>query len=518
MRLKISNISKHFGSVIANDNISLSLAKGEVLALLGENGAGKTTLMNILFGHYVADQGKIEIDGVPLPSGAPQVSLKAGVGMVHQHFTLADNLSVLENITLGTESLFKPWRNTKKAKQKLAHLAERFGLVVNPDAKVADLAVGEKQRVEILKALYRDAKILILDEPTAVLTPKEADQLFATLKDMVAEGLSVMFISHKLHEILAISDRVAVLRGGKMVGEVVTADTNKQALAKLMVGHEVKRPNVERLTADETVVELRNVSLAPIAGSVALNAINLTVRRKEIIGIAGVAGNGQAGLAAILNGLALPDTGEFILFGKKMTKANPRALVTAGVARIPEDRSTDGVIGEMSIWENMLGERLHAKAKAGILIDKKSAVTEAEALIKQFDVRCEGPYAETRLLSGGNIQKLILARSLSNQPGFIIANQPIRGLDEGAIAYVQSQILDARKNGAGILLITEDLDELFEISDRIMVMYHGNLQGPFETDSLTINQVGLMMSGSRYSDLNANLTETTPQAPVAEAN
>lgn len=514
MKLKISNVSKHFGSVIANDNISLSLAKGEVLALLGENGAGKTTLMNILFGHYIADQGKIEIDGKPLTPGAPQASLKAGVGMVHQHFTLADNLTVLENITLGTESLFKPWRNTKKAKQKLAHLAERFGLDVNPDAKVADLAVGEKQRVEILKALYRDAKILILDEPTAVLTPSEADQLFATLKEMVTDGLSVMFISHKLHEIMAISDRVAVLRGGKMVGEVETAKTSKHELAEMMVGYSVSRPEVKRLTAGETVVELHNVSLAPTAGSVALKSINLKVHRKEIVGVAGVAGNGQSSLAAILNGLTLADHGEFILFGKKVTKANPRDLVTAGVARIPEDRSTDGVIGEMTIWENMLGEQLHAKARGGVLINKNSAVTETEALIQKFDIRCEGPFAETRLLSGGNIQKLILARSMANNPGFIFANQPIRGLDEGAIAYVQSQIIDARNNGAGVLLITEDLDELFDISDRIVVMYHGRLLGPFDTDSLSIKQVGLMMSGSEAMDsLDASLSTPSSSTP-----
>ncbi len=503
MRLKISGISKRFGSVLANEDVSLSLAKGEVLALLGENGAGKTTLMNILFGHYVADHGKIEIDGHPLPPGVPQASIKAGVGMVHQHFTLADNLTVLENITLGTEPLLQLWRNTKAAKQKLASLADRFGLNINPDARVADLSIGEKQRVEILKALYRDAKILILDEPTAVLTPNEAEQLFSTLKEMVADGLSVVFISHKLHEILSISDRVAVLRHGKVVGEVATADTNKQDLAEMMVGRAVSRPVVDRMAAGETVVELRNVSLQPVAGSVALDAVNLVVRRKEIVGVAGVAGNGQAGLAAILNGLALPDSGEFILFDEVITRANPRALVAAGVARIPEDRGTDGVIGEMPIWENMLGERLHTEAKAGILIDKDKAIAETEELIARFDVRCEGPLAETRLLSGGNIQKLILARSLSNNPGFIIANQPVRGLDEGAIAYVQSQILAARENGAGVLLISEDMDELFEISDRIAVICHGSIQGPFDIDTINIGQVGLMMSGSHYSDLAA---------------
>lgn len=497
LRLKISSISKHFGDVVANDNISLSLAKGEVLALLGENGAGKTTLMNILFGHYVADSGSIEINGEKLLAGAPQASIKAGVGMVHQHFTLADNLTVLENITLGTEPLFQLWRNTTTARDKLSTLADKFGLVVDPDAKVADLSVGEKQRVEILKALYRDAKILILDEPTAVLTPKEADHLFLILKELVAEGLSIVFISHKLHEILSISDRVAVLRNGALVGEVKTSETTQQELAELMVGRLVSRPKAEPMPRGEKVVELQNVSLKRLAGSVALKSINLSVHRNEIVGIAGVAGNGQASLAAIFNGMAVPDQGIFSLFNEKITKASPRSLVKKGVGRIPEDRSTDGVIGEMSIWENILGEQLHQKAKAGFLIDKDKAMSETEGLIEQFDIRCEGANAETRLLSGGNIQKLILARSLSNNPGFIIANQPIRGLDEGAIAYVQSQILRARKNGAGILLISEDLDEIFEISDRIAVMYHGTLSGPFESDKLTINQVGLMMSGSQ---------------------
>jgi ABC-type uncharacterized transport system ATPase subunit len=496
MRLKISNVSKHFGAVVANDDISLSLAKGEVLALLGENGAGKTTLMNILFGHYVADQGFIEIDGNPLAPGEPQESIEAGVGMVHQHFTLADNLSVLDNITLGTEPLFQLWRNQTKAKQKLAALTDRFGLKVDPDAMVADLSVGEKQRVEILKALYRDARILILDEPTAVLTPNEAEQLFGILREMVEQGLSVVFISHKLHEILAISDRVAVLRHGKVVGEVVTADANKALLAEMMVGHAVSRPSLNHLTPGETVLELRDVSLAAMPGSVALKSINLKIREKEVVGIAGVAGNGQSGLASIINGLTLPDVGEFRLYDQPVEHADPRALVKAGVARIPEDRSVDGVIGEMPIWENILGEQLRASAKGGVLIDKEAALAETENLIERFDVRCEGPRAQTRLLSGGNIQKLILARSLSKQPRFIIANQPIRGLDEGAIAYVQSQILAAKEQGAGVLLISEDLDELFDISDRIAVLFQGELLGPFDVDKISIGQIGLMMSGA----------------------
>lgn len=496
MRLKLANISKYFGAVVANDNISLSLAEGEVLALLGENGAGKTTLMNILFGHYVADQGYIEIDNRPLTPGAPQEALKAGVGMVHQHFTLADNLTVLDNITLGTEPLFQLWRNTTQARKKLAEMAERFGLKVDPDAMVADLSVGEKQRVEILKALYRDARILILDEPTAVLTPNEAEQLFSMLREMVGQGLSIVFISHKLHEILAISDRVAVLRHGKIVGEVLTPEADKALLAQMMVGHAVKRPSRHPLPPGEPVLELKAVSLASMSGSVALKSVNLCVREKEVVGIAGVAGNGQSGIASIINGLSLPDSGEIWLYGEQLNRADPRKLAASGVARIPEDRGVDGVIGEMTIWENILGEQLRAHAKAGIFIDQAAAVAETRSLIENFDVRCEGPQAETRLLSGGNIQKLILARSLSKQPRFIIANQPVRGLDEGAIAYVQSQILEARDQGAGVLLISEDLDELFDISDRIAVFYHGRLMGPFAVEELNVTEVGLMMSGA----------------------
>ncbi len=496
MRLQLSHISKSFGPVVANDDISLSLSQGEVLALLGENGAGKTTLMNILFGHYVADAGTIEIDGKPLAPGVPQEALRAGVGMVHQHFTLADNLSVLDNITLGTEPLFQLWRNKRKAKKKLAALADRFGLKVAPDAMVADLSVGEKQRVEILKALYRDASILILDEPTAVLTPKEADQLFSILREMVDQGLSVVFISHKLHEILAISDRVAVLRQGRVVGQVITADADKALLAQMMVGREVRRPSLHPLTPGKTVLEFRDVSLAARPGSVALASINLKVFAREVVGIAGVAGNGQSGLAAIINGLTMPDSGELFLYGSQVKKASPRALVAAGVARIPEDRAVDGVIGEMQVWENILGEQLRASAKGGVLINRDAAITETENLIKRFDVRCEGPQAQTGLLSGGNVQKLILARSLSRQPRFIFANQPIRGLDEGAIAYVQSQILAAREQGAGVLLISEDLDELFDVSDRIAVLFHGSLLGPFEVGQVDIGRVGLMMSGA----------------------
>ncbi len=499
-KLQFSEICKSFGSVVANDNISLSLGEGEILSLLGENGAGKTTLMNILFGHYVSDNGFIEVGGQKLTPGSTKASLDAGIGMVHQHFTLADNLTVLENIILGTEPLTRLWSQKKQAYKKLQELSKRFGLVINPDARVADLTVGEKQRVEIIKALYRDASILILDEPTAVLTPQESEQLFKVLKEMVKAGLSIMFISHKLNEILEISDRIIVLRHGKVVGEVATKNASKESLAEMMVGRKVTRPAYKKLKKGKAVVELNDVCLKANEGSTSLNNIHLKIHEKEIIGLAGVAGNGQAGLASILQGLASPSSGDFRLFGESLNKYNPTFLTKSGVARIPEDRSKEGVIGEMEIWENFLGEELRTKSKSGFFIDKKQAVSNAEKLIQEYDIRCEGPFASTRLLSGGNIQKLILARSLSNNPRFIIANKPARGLDEGAISFVQQQIVNAKSKGAGVLLISEDLDEIFELSDRIAVIFGGRIQGPFDSNKVNKNQVGLMMSGEMKSD------------------
>ncbi len=499
--LAFKGITKRFGSLIANDAVSFQVERGEVLALLGENGAGKTTLMNILFGHYQADEGVIEVDGRPLAPGSTDAAIRAGIGMVHQHFTLADNLTVLENITLGTESLWAWRRDEAAARRKLAGLAQTFGLAVDPDARVSELSVGERQRVEILKALYRDSRILILDEPTAVLTPGETDQLFATLKALTRDGLAVIFISHKLHEILAVGDRVAVLRAGRLVGTVETEGADRRQLALMMVGREVARPRLEPAPRGDPVLEVEGLTLRDGHGLPLLDDIDLVVHAHEILGIAGVAGNGQRELAGVLSGLRTGFDGRVDLLGESIRDADPRALVRRGVGRIPEDRHARGVIGEMAVWENLASEALRGDALShgGVLIDKKAAIARAERLIRAFDIRCRGADAETRLLSGGNMQKLILARALAPEPAFILANQPVRGLDEGAIAYVQTQLLQARERGAAILLMSEDLDELLALTDRLAVIHGGRLEPARPTGAWTVAELGLLMAGQPLS-------------------
>ncbi|MCM5553552.1 ABC transporter ATP-binding protein [Pleomorphomonas sp. NRK KF1] len=494
--LEIDGVSKSFGDNKANDAISMTLARGEIVALLGENGAGKTTLMSILFGHYMPDEGCIRFSGADLPPGRPRAAIHAGIGMVHQHFSLAPNLTVLENVMTGTEKLWSLRSEAGRARAKLKALAERFGLAVDPDARLGDLSVGEQQRVEILKALYNDARILILDEPTAVLTNLEAETLFGTLKEMARQGLSLIFISHKLDEVMAAADRVVVLRGGKVVAERRAAETSKAELAELMVGHRVARPIREAHERGEPVLEAAAVSVR-IDGVDRLKEVSFRLHAGEILGIIGVSGNGQAALASLLSGTLARSSGDILLYGEAIGNLSVADTVASGIGRIPEDRTREGAIGEMAVWENAVLERIDEPrfSRRG-LVDRAAAIAFAETIVRDFDVRGGGARTRTRLLSGGNMQKLILGRNLAERPRILIAAQPARGLDEGAVAAVHARILEARKAGTAVLLISEDLDEVIGLADRIQAIVGGRLSPPVSADEVDARALGLMMAGA----------------------
>ena len=513
--LKLSHITKRFGALVANDDISLTLQRGEVLALLGENGAGKSTLVSILFGHYMADGGHIEVNGAPLPAGDPKAALAAGIGMVHQHFTLADNLSVLDNVMMGSEPLWQPFTRQRGARAKLMAVAQRFGLKVDPKAKVGNLSVGERQRVEILKALYRGARILILDEPTAVLTPQESEALFEVLAQMVAQGLSIIFISHKLPEVLRVSHRVAVLRGGKLVNEADARQTTQGQLAQWMVGHSIDAPQRrEAKNVGPAVCVLQAVSTG--SARERLERVSLTLHSGEIVAIAGVSGNGQVALAELLCGTRRASSGRVELLGQPLP-ADPAQLVALGVARIPEDRHGVGVVGDLPVWENAVSERLRSRAFShGGWVHRQAARGYAQRVIEAFDVRGAGPASAARALSGGNMQKLILGRALTHPnaeaviarsdatrqststgttPRLIIAHQPTWGLDIGAVSYVQEQLIAARDAGAAVLVISDDLDEVLTLGDRVAVMHGGCLSPARPALAWSRESIGLAMAG-----------------------
>lgn len=507
--LQLQGITKRFGTLVANDAISLTLQRGEIVALLGENGAGKSTLMSILFGHYVADAGHIEVFGQPLPPGQPRAALAAGIGMVHQHFALADNLSVLDNIMAGGTSLARLSLDPAGARRRLLDVAQQFGLQVDPDARVGTLSVGERQRVEILKALYRGARILILDEPTAVLTPAESEALFDTLGQMVAQGLSIIFISHKLGEVLRVSHRVAVLRHGKLVAESATAGCTQAQLAQWMVGHAVTLP--ERRPAQhvgDSVCSLRQLDSAPAKGKDSrdrLKNVSLELKAGEIVAIAGVSGNGQVALADVLCGVRAVTGGQLTYLGQPLPRS-PVTLVAQGVARIPEDRHGTGVVGDLPVWENAVSERLRTRwfSRLG-WVRRKAAQDYAQHVSTTFDVRGGGLHAPARALSGGNMQKLILGRALLPPgvdgqpvaaPRLIVAHQPTWGLDIGAVHFVQQQLMAARDAGAAVLLISDDLDEVLALGDRIAVMHEGTLTEARPHADWSRASIGLAMAGA----------------------
>ncbi|MFK7869873.1 MAG: ABC transporter ATP-binding protein [Roseobacter sp.] len=500
--LRLEGITKRFGGLVANDAISLHLKRGEVLALLGENGAGKTTLMNILFGQYTADAGTVEVFGKRLQPGKARAALDAGVGMVHQHFSLAANLTVLDNILLGTERLTALFSRQSEARQKITDLVERFHLAVDLNARVSDLSVGERQRVEILKALFRDVRILILDEPTAVLTPQEASALFKTLREAVQQGLSIIFISHKLNEVMSLADRVVVLRHGRVLAERVIGDEDKAGLAALMVGDNKQISHVAPGVAGPPLLRLENVSLAPDANKQGLRHISMSLHAGQITGLAGVSGNGQGVLADLIAGLHMPAQGDMLVEGRQVAAWTPRAALAAGVARIPEDRHATGSIADFDLTENVILETYRAApySRSGWL-SWSQARKNAQDVISQYDVRCPGPDTAIRLLSGGNMQKFIVGRALKTGPCIILANQPVRGLDIGAVSAVHARLIAARDAGAAVFLVSEDLDEINMLSDVVHVISEGRLSPGFARGSLGVQELGLWMAGQGFEEL-----------------
>ena len=494
--LEMRGITKAFGPVKANDNISITLHRGEILGLLGENGAGKSTLMKILYGLYKPDSGAIFIDGEEVEIHDPKDAVSRGIGMVHQHFTLIPPLTVAENIVLGAEPRKGFSLDLEGAVKATEELSERYGLVVDPRARVADLSVGVQQRVEILKTLYREARILVLDEPTAVLTPQETEDLFAVLKELVADGLSIIFITHKLGELLGISDRITIIRDGHVVATVVTAETDERELARLMVGRDVllrvekteTKPGEPRLAAEELVV-LSNT------GARAVDAVSLEVRSGEILGVAGVDGNGQTELADALAGVRYAESGRVYLDGEDVTALGSDPRQERGLAYVPEDRASKGLVQDFALYENNSLKTYDEPpfSRWGWILPKVMRRRAAENL-RAYDVRPPDPDARARSLSGGNQQKAILARELSGDPGVIIASQPTRGVDVGAIEFIHRQLLEQRSEGKAILLISLELEEVRSLSDRIVVIYAGRIVGEVGPDA-TDEELGLLMAG-----------------------
>ncbi|WML56755.1 ABC transporter ATP-binding protein [Neobacillus sp. PS2-9] len=500
--IEMLNIRKEFNGFVANDNITLQLKKGEIHALLGENGAGKSTLMNVLFGLYQPEQGEIRVKGKPVNISNPNIANDLGIGMVHQHFMLVDTFTVTENIILGREITTGGRIDIKKAEQQVREISERYGLAVDPQAKISDITVGMQQRVEILKTLYRGAEILIFDEPTAVLTPQEIKELIQIMKTLIKEGKSIILITHKLKEIMEVSDRCTVIRKGKGIGTVTVSETNPNELASLMVGREVVfKTEKKDASPKQDVLEINNLVVKDPRGVTVVNGLDLSVRAGEIVGIAGVDGNGQSEFIEAITGLRKAETGSVKLNGKELINQTPRHITESGVGHIPQDRHKHGLVLNFPIGENMVLQTYNKKpySKNGIL-NFKEIYKKAKSLINEFDVRTPSEYTLARALSGGNQQKAIIGREVDRNPDLLIAAQPTRGLDVGAIEFIHKRLIEQRDNGKAVLLVSFELEEIMNVSDRIAVIYEGKIVAIVNPKETNEQELGLLMAGSNRKE------------------
>lgn len=496
--IEMLNIRKEFSGFVANDNITLQVKKGEIHALLGENGAGKSTLMNVLFGLYQPEQGEIRVKGKPVKITNPNIANDLGIGMVHQHFMLVDVFTVTENIILGKETTKGGRIDLKRAEKEVREISERYGLSVDPKAKIADISVGMQQRVEILKTLYRGAEILIFDEPTAVLTPQEIKELIQIMRTLIKEGKSIILITHKLKEILEVCDRCTVIRKGKGIGTVNVSETNQNELASLMVGREVVfKTEKKPAQPQQEVLNIKDLVVKDSRGVMAVNGLDLQVRAGEIVGIAGIDGNGQSELIEAITGLRKSESGSVKVNGKELLNLAPRKISESGVGHIPQDRHKHGLVLNYPIGENMVLQTYYKRpfSKRGIL-NFTEIYNKARKLITEFDVRTPSEYTLARALSGGNQQKAIIGREVDRDPDLLIAAQPTRGLDVGAIEFIHKRLIEQRDHGKAVLLVSFELDEIMNVSDRIAVIYEGKIVAVVEPKETTEQELGLLMAGS----------------------